>query len=195
MKAHEALLSIKSAEYKSSPHLLPWLARAHIMCHKPEAAWKLYLQMDGSKDAAASAALLRLIADECYGMGHFYHSAKAFQVCSECLKDCGTLARSRVAVMRLQPIESCLCNRRDAAASAAILRLITDECYATGQLIHGAEAFQMSDVLFHMQQHANSLRLIVHTCDGRVSATGPCNASVIGPSFALSRPHGQTVHI
>ena len=47
----------------------------------PEAAWTLYLQLS-SKHAQEAVALARLVADECYGMGHFLYAAKAFQVCA-----------------------------------------------------------------------------------------------------------------
>lgn len=77
MQAAEALQGIKSEEYRRDYWLQAWLARCHIMRKRPEAAWKLYVE---NPDTQGSYRLLHVIADECYGMGHFYHSAKAFQV-------------------------------------------------------------------------------------------------------------------
>lgn len=77
VQAAEALQGIKSEEYRKDYWYQAWLARCHIMRKRPEAAWQLYVE---NPDTADSYRLLHIIADECYGMGHFYHSAKAFQV-------------------------------------------------------------------------------------------------------------------
>jgi intraflagellar transport protein 56 len=42
---------------------------------KPAVAWKMYIEMETSVD---SFTLLQLIANDCYQMGHFFYSAKAF---------------------------------------------------------------------------------------------------------------------
>ena len=78
MQAAEVLARVTRDEYRHSVNFVTWHARAHIMAGTPEAAWRLYVQLP-SKCATAAFALLRLIADECYGMGHFLYSAKAFQ--------------------------------------------------------------------------------------------------------------------
>lgn len=47
------------------------------MNRKPQQAWELYLKMETSAD---SFNLLQLIANDCYKMGQFFYSAKAFDV-------------------------------------------------------------------------------------------------------------------
>lgn len=47
------------------------------MNRKPMQAWELYLKMETSAD---SFSLLQLIANDCYKMGQFFYSAKAFDV-------------------------------------------------------------------------------------------------------------------
>ena len=53
------------------------LCHADIMNRKPQQAWELYLKMETSAD---SFSLLQVIANDCYKMGQFYYSAKAFDV-------------------------------------------------------------------------------------------------------------------
>ena len=48
-----------------------------IMNRKPQLAWELYLKMETSAD---SFSLLQVLANDCYKMGQFYYSAKAFDV-------------------------------------------------------------------------------------------------------------------
>lgn len=75
-----ALGNVKSEAYRRSLNFLSWQARCFIMTRKPEAAWKLYLHLE-SKQTEDACGLLHIIANECYGMGQFLYSCKAFQAC------------------------------------------------------------------------------------------------------------------
>ena len=52
-----------------------WLARCLVMNGKARQAWELYLKMESSQE---SFSILQLIANDCYKVGAFYFSAKAF---------------------------------------------------------------------------------------------------------------------
>ena len=47
------------------------------MNFKPHLAWEIYINMETSNE---SLSLLNQIANDCYKMGQFYYSAKAFDV-------------------------------------------------------------------------------------------------------------------
>jgi intraflagellar transport protein 56 len=47
------------------------------MNQKPHLAWEIYINMETSNE---SLSLLNLIANDCYRMGQFYYSCKAFDV-------------------------------------------------------------------------------------------------------------------
>jgi intraflagellar transport protein 56 len=76
-EAEEALLAIQNETYQSDPIFQHWLTRTYIMNNKPGLAWEMYLRMENS---TVGHNLLQLIANDCYKMGHFLFSAKAFDV-------------------------------------------------------------------------------------------------------------------
>jgi intraflagellar transport protein 56 len=46
----------------------------------PHFAWELYCQVEAAHGAAPAFALLQLVANDCYRMGHFLFAAKAFHI-------------------------------------------------------------------------------------------------------------------
>lgn len=75
--AEDAFLLVQNDSLKSDYCYLSWLAKTYIMNGKSRLAWELYLKMETSSE---SFSLLQLIANDCYKVGGFFYSAKAFDV-------------------------------------------------------------------------------------------------------------------
>jgi len=75
--AEAAFSAIKTEKFRAEYCYLAWLARTFIHLKQPKRAWELYLKMDTRNE---SFNLLTLIANDCYKLGSFYYSAKAFDV-------------------------------------------------------------------------------------------------------------------
>ncbi|KAJ3393901.1 Intraflagellar transport protein 56 [Entophlyctis sp. JEL0112] len=77
VEAEDILLMIQSEKFKGEYAYLSHLSKCYIMNKKPRLAWELYLKMETSSE---SFSLLQLIANDCYKMGQYLYSAKAFDV-------------------------------------------------------------------------------------------------------------------
>ena len=76
-EAEEAFLRVQNAKYRQEYCYISWLCRCYIMNFKPHLVWDIYINMDTSSE---SLSLLNMIANDCYRMGQFYYSMKAFDV-------------------------------------------------------------------------------------------------------------------
>ncbi|XP_053202718.1 intraflagellar transport protein 56-like isoform X2 [Panonychus citri] len=76
-EAEEAFLTIKEKRITTDPVYINWLIRCYIMNKTPEKAWQLYEQNSSRSD---SYNYLNLIANDCYKMGQFLYSARAFDI-------------------------------------------------------------------------------------------------------------------
>ncbi|XP_074602731.1 tetratricopeptide repeat domain 26 [Brevipalpus obovatus] len=76
VEAEEAFLAIKDEKILNDPIYVNWMIRCYIMNKKPEKAWQLYKSC--TQNGSESLDYLNLIANDCYKMGSFLHSARAF---------------------------------------------------------------------------------------------------------------------
>uniref|UniRef100_A0A7S4HAM1 Intraflagellar transport protein 56 n=1 Tax=Guillardia theta TaxID=55529 RepID=A0A7S4HAM1_GUITH len=75
--AEEHLTMVTNPKFKSEYSYIMALARSYIYNGKPRLSWELYLKLETSHE---SFNLVQLIANDCYKMGHFFYSLKAFDV-------------------------------------------------------------------------------------------------------------------
>lgn len=94
-EAEEALKLVTDDDYKNEYVYNAWLAKCFIMNGKPEEAWNLYLEMDTSND---TLKILQLIANECYKIGYYYFSLKAFDILERLDNEDHTSAKTAAAV-------------------------------------------------------------------------------------------------
>mmetsp|Transcript_28146 Transcript_28146/g.43799 ORF Transcript_28146/g.43799 Transcript_28146/m.43799 type:complete len:550 (+) Transcript_28146:161-1810(+) len=76
--AEKYLLRVQSPAYKSEHTYLKLISKCFIENGNPQRAWELYQRLE-----SVDVSLLQIIGNECYKMGHFLHSARAFHVLLE----------------------------------------------------------------------------------------------------------------
>ncbi|XP_003737841.1 intraflagellar transport protein 56 [Galendromus occidentalis] len=75
-EAEDLFLLVQNEKIKADYVYQSWLVRCYIMNKKPLQAWEMYERL---QDSAESFSLLQLIANDCYRMGQFMTSLKAFE--------------------------------------------------------------------------------------------------------------------
>lgn len=76
-EAEDLLIQIHSPHIRSEHTFSMVLARCHIYCGHAEQAWNIFVTKDATPEAFS---LLQLIANDCYRVGEFWISAKAFDM-------------------------------------------------------------------------------------------------------------------
>lgn len=71
---------VKSDLYTHEIYYQSWLARCYINAKQPEKAWDLYISVTSTESANT---LLHIISVDCFNLGLFYYSMKAFDVLSK----------------------------------------------------------------------------------------------------------------
>eukprot|EP00924_Labyrinthula_sp_SR-Ha-C_P008979 snap_masked-scaffold_2-processed-gene-8.5-mRNA-1 protein AED:0.20 eAED:0.20 QI:0/-1/0/1/-1/1/1/0/566 len=85
-EAEKAFLMVQGEKYTEDSVYVTWLTRCFIKNGRPEKAWEFYLRTKSDltkkrkHSLQKSFTLLQLIANDCYKCGHYYYSAKAFDV-------------------------------------------------------------------------------------------------------------------
>jgi intraflagellar transport protein 56 len=97
-QGEEAFRLIKSDKYKADYCYLSWMCKCSIMNGKPNLAWQMYENLENSTE---SLNLLNIIANDCYKMGQFYFSAKAFDVLEKLDSDSEFWEGNRSAIIGL----------------------------------------------------------------------------------------------
>lgn len=78
-EAEKVLLEVTDIAYTTQYVYLSHLARCYIMNGNARNAWELYLKMESSNQNDGFS-MLELIANDCYKVGAFYYSARAFDM-------------------------------------------------------------------------------------------------------------------
>eukprot|EP00916_Digyalum_oweni_P024866 GHVL01041078.1.p1 GENE.GHVL01041078.1~~GHVL01041078.1.p1 ORF type:complete len:574 (+),score=150.25 GHVL01041078.1:93-1814(+) len=75
-EARDALIQIRDEQFKKDFCYITWIARCHIICGSPQDAWDMYSDIEPRE----TYSLLQLIANDCFRMGHFIYSCRAFDL-------------------------------------------------------------------------------------------------------------------